>query len=83
LVIEDLGPGGQTDWELSNSSGILVQARTGEEIALTDKLHGQLSIAATPITCLPRRNGTAGAASFALLRRLLTEGRDRFFVTRN
>jgi len=83
LVIEDSGLGGQTDWQLSNFNGILVQARTGEDIFLTDKLHGQLSIVATPTTSFPRRNGIAGSASLALLRRLLTEGRDRFFVTHN
>jgi hypothetical protein len=50
---------------------------------LPDTLGGEVSMMATPVMTTTMQNGANGSASWAFLRRLLTEGRDRFMAHLN
>jgi hypothetical protein len=74
LVIED---GFRTDWQISGMNGNVTMVRAGENIALSERSRGEISIVAAPAATVPSTNGTHRTTAPVFLRRLLTEGRDR------
>jgi len=83
LIIEGSESEFQTGWQISCGNGTDLTGRVGESISLPDTSSDEISMVATPAITSLLQNGANGSPSWALLRRLLTEGRDRFMVHRN
>jgi hypothetical protein len=83
LIIEGSESEFQTGWQISVGNGTVQRLRVGESISLPDTLGGEVSMMATPVMTATMQNGANGSTSWAFLRRLLTEGRDRFMVQHN
>jgi hypothetical protein len=74
LVIEGAFPAG---WDVSGINGEDFTVRAGEPVALPGSINRQISISATSPLLDQSKNGRHRTTAHALLRRLLTEGRDR------
>jgi hypothetical protein len=80
LIIEGSESEYQTGWQISGGDGTVLRFAVGESISLPDTFSGEILMEAIPVMAAPMQNGANWPASWALLRRLLTEGRDRFMV---
>ena len=83
LVIEGSESEFQPGWQIFDGNGTVLRACIGETVSFPDTSSDEISIVATTEKTAPPQNGANGTPSWALLRRLLTEGRDRFMVQRN
>jgi hypothetical protein len=82
LAIENPADASWENWQIVLPDGVQLQARAGEKIALPARRSKGPVLAESAVTPVARTEspGTALLA-FAVLRRILTEGRDRFLAS--
>ena len=77
LVIESAAPDLPSDWKIVMANGNVANVCVGKSVALPDSKCESVIIEAITKTAICRSSGTNRPSARALVRRLMTEGRDR------
>jgi hypothetical protein len=78
LVVESNCNGSWGTWRISGEKGSKIEAQSGGEVLLSDELKGTIVVETVRTTTHGEQNQKRRSAPSAVIRRLLTEGRDRF-----
>jgi hypothetical protein len=65
-------------WQISGADGVVLKASVGEPVTLSEGFGRTISMETAAAPLVPSENHANRPAMLAFLRRLLTEGRDRF-----
>lgn len=78
LIIESTSNSAWGNWRVSGANGSKIEAGSGAEVPLSDEFQGTIDVEAVCATSCGKQNQKRHSAPSAVIRRLLTEGRDRF-----
>jgi hypothetical protein len=78
LIIESAGNGAWEKWRVSGANGKKIEVESGTELPLSEEFQGKITVETVRASSRGEQSHKRRSAPSAVIRRLLTEGRDRF-----